>query len=220
MIHIDRSVVPRPAFFDRPDITGWWETHRGQENPPTPNLDSETYRALHALFHSKCAICESPMTRVLPWRWRPPYSSLGLDGVAAPEHYGWLRYAWDNLYLVCGPCAQSQGTRFPVGADRADVGATGPALREEQPLLLDPCSPVAEDWPELHLRYDERGRVLGGTEQGVTTVEVYGLNREALIQARQQAQLKLGEQWDRYVGSDDEEVSKKSERESPRRSHT
>ena len=95
---------------------------------------------------------------------------------------------------MCSECARNQGARFPIGASRrAPVGTTGVALREEKPLLLDPCDP--QDAPEAHLTYLDDGRIASETERGQVTIEVFGLNRASLLAARPLADERVRAEW-------------------------
>jgi uncharacterized protein (TIGR02646 family) len=155
--------------------------------------------ALKELFHGKCAFCETPIAvadktgkyasyKLLKFgpstvlfevqHFRPKSHAIGLDGVVAVDHYLWLAYQWSNLYLSCQPCNSLKASRFPIRANtRATPESGAKSLAKESPLLLDPCADRAED----HLVFTIDGKVASDTEEGMTTIEVYGLNRDQLI---------------------------------------
>jgi uncharacterized protein (TIGR02646 family) len=115
--------------------------------------------ALVAVFHAKCAYCESRMLHV-------QYPHV--------EHYRpkgraeFLRYlfAWDNWLLSCGRCNDSKWLHFPM----CDGGV---------PCLLDPTA----DNPDEHIGF-AREHVAGLTRRGAETVRIVGLDRGPLEDER------------------------------------
>jgi uncharacterized protein (TIGR02646 family) len=194
VIHVDRSAVPEPgrlaairrkgylhakAFFQSP------VAERRQVNYYNPYWDKAYFvpvRALVQLFHEKCAFCESgiPDLRVrgVVDHLRPKWGTRGLGQEYANDHYWWLAYVWSNLYLTCVECNKQRGPRFPVDGARV----SGPGVDEtiEKPLLLDPC----HDDPAEHLRFDASGVVKPLTHKGANSIELWGLNRPALLRRR------------------------------------
>lgn len=162
--------------------------------------------ALQALFHGKCAYCESFYDATAPVdveHFRPK-GRLAED--AAHPGYWWLAADWDNLLASCIDCnrrrrqqraeadggllAESTGKQdqFPVtgphvASHEADIGA-------EQPLLIDPC----RDDPARHLGFRvDREPLLAlalpldppeAPQRGAAAIRVHGLNRLALVQER------------------------------------
>jgi uncharacterized protein (TIGR02646 family) len=196
MIRVDRSSVPPPATLES-ELAGHEQSRasaffaldergRGQrrfEFNAELFGSSDVKAALMQLFSGKCAYCETPIgERGIGdvEHHRPKAWALGLDGAPAPDHYWWLAYDWNNLYLVCHRCNRMKASRFPVVGERARIGATGDALLAEQALLLDPCV----DEPTDHLVFTEYGEVVSSTERGRATIEILGLNRSDLIAAR------------------------------------
>lgn len=113
--------------------------------------------------------------------FRPKMMAMDLQGNVSQDHYWWLAYEWSNLYLACAPCNSLKATRFPIqAASRAIPESPLKTLADERALLLDPCT----DQPEEHLVFLTDGAVAGDTEQGITTIEVYGLNRAQLTGSR------------------------------------
>jgi 5-methylcytosine-specific restriction endonuclease McrA len=151
--------------------------------------------SLDETFSGKCAFCESRITETDYTdmdRFRPTYKAIGLDGEPSPQHYWWLAYEWTNIYMACFVCNKLKGSRFPVGGARAEERTYGEKLLDEQPLLLDPCA----DYPEEELLFDEMGMVASDTKRGRMTIEVFGLNRRPLVEARKVMLEALRELWD------------------------
>lgn len=137
-------------------------------------------------FRGKCAFCESDISsdfdfsddlRVSHLR---PYSYLDEEGVDK-DYYLWLAFEWQNLYASCAACDKAKRDRFPVRGMRAPFLASYvDTNRQEKRLLVDPC----QDAPEKHISFRMNGTVEALTEQGYTTINVFNLNREQLIQDR------------------------------------
>jgi uncharacterized protein (TIGR02646 family) len=194
MIYVYRSGVPEPAelkkakgpayrklkeYFDRPP------RERSQSRPP---FDSKVYTSrvvktrLRKLFSGRCAYCETELGESEPGdvdHIRPMARAQGLKETSR-DHYWWLAYEWENLYLCCRTCNKYKGNRFPVHGRRAPVGARGVDLLKEDRLLLDPCV----DAPEEELNFNPDGTVDGVSERAVATIDILKLNRPRLVQAR------------------------------------
>lgn len=166
-------------------------------------------QSLERLFHGKCAYCESRYRGTQPMdveHWRPK-GAIDEDG--APKHgYYWLAADWENLFPSCIDCnrqryqvtAQShdevpagKGSRFPLApGSRHARGPGGEAA--EIPLLLNPC----KDRPEEHLAFLKVSEGVVRARRGPTgelsvkarvSIEVYGLNRIALVLDRKEVLL-------------------------------
>ena len=179
------------AFFERP------AKERAQESfvlDDAPLSSPEVRSALWTSCVGKCAYCETPLAEpaMLVDRFRPASGALALDGTLSADHYWWLAYAWENLYPSCAECVSFKGARFPVRHARAAPGTTDEALRDEQPLLLEP----RHDDPEQHLVYAEDGSVASLTEEGRATIEILGLNRAQLLASRVAALVEVRAEWE------------------------
>jgi uncharacterized protein (TIGR02646 family) len=140
---------------------------------------------LNDLFYRKCAYCESSIETVgvgTVEHFRPKLNAAGLRKQVRPDHYWWLAYDWENLYLSCLVCNRHKRNVFPVRRRRAEPEARGVKLDAEKRLLLDPCA----DDPEGVLSYNSKGYIRGQDEQAQVTIEVLGLNRPALVRARRE----------------------------------
>jgi hypothetical protein len=138
---------------------------------------------LNELFHGKCAYCETSGEQV-PLDvdlYRPRENARDLDGSSSSLHYAWLAYDWENTFLACSFCLRAKGNRFPVFAKRVALGEMDVGrLRDEYPLLLNPCL----DTPLRHLWLQEDGMMMPRDEAGKYTIELLNLNRAETVNAR------------------------------------
>ena len=111
--------------------------------------------------------------------FRPTSDAVGVDGRPNHASYWWLAYRWSNLLLACTDCSRTKGQRFPVLGGRA---IDDEELIREQPFLLNPRS--LDDNPEQWLLFYRDGTVASNDERGRSTIELLGLNRSTLIEAR------------------------------------
>lgn len=208
MIYVSRSSVSEPSSLalatveksrhEAAEFFGRSQRSRRQETfafNASVYLAKDVTAALLGLFASKCAYCETPFDpSVGPEvdHFRPLQGAIGQDGSYAHDHYWWLAYEWSNLYPSCPDCISRKGQRFPVAGRRAQVGAREAKLRNEGPLLLDPC----HDQPQEHLIFAEDGFVSSGTEPGRITIEVLDLNRRTLTEQRATTIRRAHDEWD------------------------
>lgn len=181
------------SFYERPVSARLQERHR---------FDSRIYKnkevmsALRKLFNNKCAYCETAIgiTGEID-QFRPKAGSYDVNTKLSLDHYWWLAYDWNNLYLVCQVCNANKGSKFPVKNTRVQVPKGVQArfnadwywkdLDKEEPLLLDPCSERIN--PADHLVFHQKGLVAGLTGKGKVTIETLKLNRERLVHERKRA---------------------------------
>jgi hypothetical protein len=176
--------VDKPAQLIREDL------YKGQRD-----------RFLEA-FHWKCAYCE---LKILPGQrrgdvehFRPKGRVMDGDGKhvfsAADKHpgYFWLAYHWQNLLPSCLACnrpgedpqgfASGKWDRFPV--EDGYWAKTWRDVVRERPVLLNPW----KDDPNEHLVFDDPTGIIGfKTERGRVTIDILGLNRDGLPEARRKA---------------------------------
>lgn len=174
--------------------------------------DKSIKKALEELFHGKCAYCESSYAETQPVdveHWRPKGQvKLGNGNVSKPGYY-WLAADWDNLLPSCIDCNREreqtiepegknrsigkkdkfpiEGNKFPIVGDRLKYPGN---LELENPLILHPC----KDQPQEHLQFKEteQGVIAQAkftapkvrSNRGLTSIEVYALNRTKLVQKR------------------------------------
>lgn len=187
MRRVDRSSVAPPAVLTAEGSAGRAELARVRAHMASPDTRAKAFAfsaysddgvkfALHALFHGKCAYCESYYYAQAPVdveHYRPKGKVAD-----APDHpgYWWIAMAWDNLLPSCvdcnrrrfqqvpprpeglealflAPAPEKGGVKlgkqdlFPVAGTRA--AAETDMLAAEEPLLLDPT----RDDPAQHLAY-------------------------------------------------------------------
>jgi uncharacterized protein (TIGR02646 family) len=162
----------------------------------------DVVKALNQLFGFKCAYCESTYAAVAPVdveHYRPK-GGVEVDGKLRKPGYYWLAAEWTNLLPSCidcnrkrthefpdaEPALRGKANKFPIENPPKRASKPG-GERHERRLLLHPCL----DKPEQHLEFIEEGAVrpalVAGTpsELGRHSIEVYGLDRIGLIDARQ-----------------------------------
>ncbi len=145
--------------------------------------------ALEEAFYRKCAYCESYYAATQPidvehWKPKSIYPELALD--------------WDNLLPSCIDCNRFRYHTDPrtgdeMGAGKGDKFPLGKpdAKGEERPLLIHPC----KDRPSDHLAWHGRDASVldarDGSEKGRESIQVYGLNRYALVAGRRDVLFKV-----------------------------
>ena len=154
--------------------------------------------ALGALYHEKCAYCESTVKQVAALQVEHYRPQNGVLEDANHKGYFWLALEWSNLVLGCPACngQGAKGNKFPVTGNRVAVQnpfdandqlqrtilyANASPLADEQPLLIHP----EIDDPALHLKFDGFGLMKGITKRGKETIKVCDLNRGPLYDERQ-----------------------------------
>lgn len=207
MIFVDRTVIKAPAILSSPKAEkAFQQAKEFYSHPLTSRVQQrhtfdmqiwkEARPILKEIFRGKCAYCERGIASDEIGdvdQFRPKAGAINQSGKFDPDHYWWLTYEWSNLYFSCRLCNTSKGSRFPVAGARVEVPKGSKArlgapwyvtdLREEKPLLLDPC---AEEFdPDEHLVFDaSTGLVAGLTKEGKATIEILNLNRPALKESR------------------------------------
>jgi uncharacterized protein (TIGR02646 family) len=129
--------------------------------------------ALVAMFHGKCAYCESQITHIT-------YGDIEHFRPKSDSRYAHLIFEWQNLLLSCSICNNSghKGTNFPL--DSAG-----------NPLLIDPTDGVTD--PTIHLEFSwdaitGLASVYGRDARGQEVERIFDLNgvrgRKELIKER------------------------------------
>lgn len=207
MIHIKRSRVPVPRPLNRKGQNDLTETERAikwyavDRNQGTFNFqvyrDPEVKTALRRLFHGKCAYCEASYVEDSPGdveHFRPK-SAIKINGRIEKPGYYWLAADWDNLLPSCSECNRERTQEFPDSSVKVAGKSnwfpvkgkhvrshTKNVIKEEKRLLLHPC----RDFPNRHLEFTFRGgiRYIPGSEKGLHSIEVFALNRNGLVDGR------------------------------------
>ena len=144
-------------------------------------------KTLQKAQHRKCCYCEA---------------RFGANAAADVEHYRpkgavrqdresrrlfpgyyWLAYSWENLYWCCQVCNRScKKDLFPLEDPAARARSHRDDVSGEEPLLLDPGGP---DDPRKHIKF-RQWRAVSATTAGKKTIDVLGLNRPELTEARRE----------------------------------
>ena len=261
MRQVDRSTVPVPKAFDGPDSAAARELAKAKAYIETamaalaPNgkrpkaygfgiyKDEAGRLALEALFHGKCAYCETFYASQGPVDIEHYRPKAGVEDDAAHWGYWWKAADWRNLLPSCIDCNRRRYQLLPTPetGSLADLLAVctpiwqtgkenafpvvpgtrayapgqppGEEDRTERPYLLDPC----RDDPTEHLDFLVDSPVPFGlvlprrlnathldalplpatgadinpaavpphvSARGAVSIQVYGLNRLGLVQAR------------------------------------
>jgi len=192
MIYIKRT--PKPVYYasakmvkEERDLKVLYNS-KGQQRM---NFNMEAISPIKAhvqkLFNNKCAYCESAVDVPIQGNienFRPRSGTRTTTGFL-PDHYWWLAYQWENLYLTCNVCNKHKRDYFPLidESTRAAIGAKRRDVLAERILILDPCI----DNPKEHLYFKRDGSVAGKTDRGSATIEFFALNRGDLIEARKKS---------------------------------
>jgi uncharacterized protein (TIGR02646 family) len=166
-------------------------------------------QSLERAFNGKCAYCEAVYRDVHPVEMEHyrPKAGYVKDGRLVPEGYYWLAMEWTNLLPSCIDCNRARtqevpgapprlagkANKFPIADEKRRATRPGEE-RHERRLLLNPCT----DRPERHLVFGEDGTVDPARDphgklspKGRTSIEVYGLDRAGLVDARKEMMINL-----------------------------
>ncbi|OON62474.1 TIGR02646 family protein [Massilia sp. KIM] len=148
-------------------------------------------------FGGRCAFCEKQIhTSDGISHFRPISVHNQHQADDYVDHYSWLAYEWQNLFLICLRCQKARADRFPVADDRRArfLSTLDESRNEEKPLLIDP---TAEN-PSQYLTYLLSGECLPKRrlEKSTTTIEFLRLNDTDLIAERQLAIEATLQSWD------------------------
>ena len=169
MIRVTRASKPKVLIEKE---VRWKAEIRKAASPETRARAQSKYQhkkikeALVAMFHGKCAYCESRISHI-------DYGHIEhFKPKSVPGNYE-LAVDWSNLLLACGRCngPENKGVKFPGSAEG------GP--------LINPT----EDDPDQHFRFDfdtgtKLANVLDRSKRGETTWKILGLNRRELVHHR------------------------------------
>lgn len=141
--------------------------------------------ALRQAQHQKCCFCEGKFDSFAAGdveHYRPKGRvRQDRSSAALKPGYFWLAYTWENLYWCCQICNRShKRDYFPLKNPAKRARSHTDCLADELPRILDPGGP--ED-PVEHIDFHYEVAV-PLTERGRATIEVLGLNRDALLEDR------------------------------------
>lgn len=198
MRRITRGVAPEALYGEdvrsaKDELFEFYKLSIEERSRRRPPLNPKVWmsisvrESLSKVFYSKCAYCEVSLEHESGNvdHFRPKGHAINPLRKKANEessdHYSWLAYEWDNLFLSCVECNRSKRNFFPVRGPRAWFRCTwSEAEDNEKSLLINPCTIE----PSKHLRFLLDGTVVGKSLIGRTTVDVLSLNRENLIHDR------------------------------------
>lgn len=162
-------------------------------------------KALHESFNGKCAYCETKIGVNANWdieHFRPK-STVEDDTTKTRRYpgYYWLAADWNNLFPSCQYCNQikiqefadapeelkkGKLDQFPLrDEDQRVLDHTG-NLENEEPLLINPRKENPEDFFYFVTTSDNNqlGWAKSDTLKGKTTIEVFALQRQLLVDQR------------------------------------
>ena len=125
MISVNRSAVSKPVCLTDEKGLGAKELVRARNYINGPKVkkafpfsaykDGEVKTRLEALFHGKCAYCESFYSQTQPVDVEH-YRPKGRVAEAGADHpgYWWLAMEWENLLPSCIDCNRKRGQTLPV----------------------------------------------------------------------------------------------------------
>lgn len=162
----------------------------------------EVRKALEALFHEKCAYCESRIGATASWDVEHYRPKGRVENRKDHPGYYWLAYEWTNLYPACQLCnqkrkdqalwedpqalpAKGKSDKFPLIDETKRAMSPEHDISHESPLLLDPCD--VDDDPEKHFEYDAWGGIHPRSEDhhcATATIEICHLHRRRLQKGR------------------------------------
>lgn len=184
MIHVAKNYDDIPDALRSKRVKKWEEEFMRGKVPERRSVEvilRSIRQILVKLYHGKCAYCETTVD---------PFGYLIISHYRPRSLYYWLIYEWSNLLPICPRCNTAQGRKFPLEdnndrvtvpqEDRRQWLANSGTFLAEKPLLLNP----ELDEPGNHLSFYPDGRIYGLTERGEKTIEIYQLNRNALLLGR------------------------------------
>jgi uncharacterized protein (TIGR02646 family) len=145
-------------------------------------------RALQKTQHEKCAFCESKVSHVAygdveHFRPKKGYRQRRNDLLIQPGYY-WLAYEWSNLLFCCQVCNQRfKGNYFPLLDVQKRARSHHDDIQNERPVFIQPALEDPSAFLEFREEYLSAKR---GNRRGKLTIEVLGLNREALAERRRE----------------------------------
>ncbi len=180
----NRGVKAASLFRHQYDLDP--ETHKNW------SFDSGIYgaksvkNALRNAQYHKCAFCESKVSHIAygdveHFRPKAGYRQHPKDPLTRPGYF-WLAYDWSNLPFCCQLCNQRfKRNHFPLLDSTQRAKSHHDDIKSEQPLLIHP----AIEAPSLFLDFrQEYMYAIDDNSRGRATIEVLGLNREALAEMR------------------------------------
>lgn len=162
-------------------------------NGESINIDNNIYghksvkSKLKKAQHNKCCFCEKGQDdefgAVEHYRPKGGYKSTKEETLNKPGYY-WLAYTWTNLFFVCSACnsVSNKGNLFPLVHELKRAKSHNEDESLETPLLLNPSGEMD---PRDHIYFTgSLPNPKDNSIYGKKTIEICGLDREALITKR------------------------------------
>lgn len=214
MIHVERVAIPASLIgVDSKGVKETKDAIKAVKDGTTFEFkaykEDDVVAALRAMFNKKCAYCEFNYSAGGPEdveHFRPK-GGVVINGRLAQPGYYWLAADWSNLLPSCNDCNRKRTKKFTNGTtgvsgkanlfpvdDEAMRWRSHRGKNREEPLLLNPC----DDDPAQHLEFLDNGLVrpaldADGTpsRKGESSIEVYGLTRQDLVEPRERKQTRV-----------------------------
>jgi hypothetical protein len=142
--------------------------------------------ALIGAQQGKCALFESKILHidygdVEHYRPKGGFRQHSDDALEKPGYF-WLAYIWENLFFACALCNQRfKQNLFPLTDPSKRARSHADDLAAEGPMLIHP----ADDEPTGFIGFrEEVAFPIDDHPRARTTIEVVGLNRDALVEMR------------------------------------
>ncbi len=167
---------------------------KNKHNFSYDNKKKEVRNKLKKDFKNKCCYCERDEVGGVELQiehFRPKKAVKECKKNKENFGYYWLAYDWDNLLLSCSTCNKKKGTSFPIGNEKDRIHK--PVLDEKGNLKMIKKSLINEKAilfnPELdnafeHFKFENDGKLISETLKGQKTIEIFKLNNNPLLVAR------------------------------------
>lgn len=197
------------------------------DNSITPNGNNynrpSVRNALKAIYNNKCGYCEQTIRWVGGTAGTPrPQDANSIEHYRpkAANHYNWLAYSWDNLFLACIGCNNPKGNDFPLNANgtRITAARNGDIANIHQLATIYhsielPVFPHPEiDFPENHLEFNIEGEINSNNADYQYFIIHCNLNRTELKDARKRIyQEEFEDEFKLIILSDEDAMTQKSQ---------
>lgn len=148
---------------------------------------AEVKDRLKELQSNKCCFCEARIIHISygdveHFRPKAGYCNHEKDKIHQPGYY-WLAYDWDNLLLSCTLCNQRFKKNFFPLSSRFRARHHGLDHKKEKPVFINPYQ---EDPAGFISFNNDLPIAVRGNERGKLTIQMLGLDREALNEDRRE----------------------------------
>lgn len=127
--------------------------------------------------HSKCMYCESKIAHV---------SFPHVEHIAPKTAYPERTFEWENLGLACQACNTAKGGQYDT--------------------QTPPVDPYSDDPSDHFYAFGEEMRARPGSERGLITLQLVGLNRADLLEARSRRLSTIQKMIEKYARTDNDPV--------------